>query len=227
MASGPFALLLAVAMIGVASFHASRLALALARRGSTEVDVDVVHLVMGVSMAGMLTGWLTGAWNDAWILVFTGSTVWFSRGILGHLADAKDAGRAVTHHLPHLVVSAVMLFMLLAMRWTSMTGSEMRSMAGVRDVGGSLVLPAVLAVLVVGNASIVAWRAFVPSLAGAAAPDMVPSPAPAPAGVALPAGVRSRRTTSRTGAMLAPRGAPACLLVMSVAMAYMVVSLHP
>lgn len=185
--------------------------------------MDVVHLVMGVSMAGMLTGWLSGAWNDAWIVVFAASTAWFGREILRHLSEAKEAGAAVTHHLPHLVVSAVMLYMLLAMRWTSMTGPGMSSMGDVRDVGGSLLLPSVLALLVVGNASIVVWRAFAPSLGAAAVADVQPSRVSAPVGVS----VRPQASPSRPIVTLAPRGAPACLLVMSVAMAYMVVTLHP
>jgi Domain of unknown function (DUF5134) len=217
--SGPFPDLLALAMVAVACFHATRLTLAVWWRRPTEADVDIVHTVMGVSMAGMLTGWLSGAWNDAWMVVFATAAVWFGRGLVSKLSGAR-AGAAVSHHLPHFVVSAVMLYMLWAMRWTSVAGSPMSSMG---HVGGGLLLPTVVAVLVVGNAAIAAWSALSVSPGSPAVAPVVASGAPGRVVGRVSAGGARERAAS----MLAPRGAPACLLVMSVAMAYMVVVIHP
>jgi hypothetical protein len=237
---GPIGDLLAVAMVGVASFHAGRLGLAVLWRRVTQVDVDVVHTAMGVSMAGMLTGWLTGAWNDVWMVAFAASTVWFGRGLVRRLSDSRAAGPAIAHHLPHFVASAVMLYMLWAMRWMSMTGRQPGStgstaMGSMGHVGGGgLLLPAVLAALVVGNAAMAAWLGLSPSLgvAGveAAAEVALGAAAPGAAAVRQASGgspaPRSSRTPRPVG-VLGSRGAPACLLAMSVAMAYMVVAVHP
>lgn len=235
MTVGPLADLLAVAMVGVACFHAGRLALAVLWRRSTQVDVDIVHTAMGVSMAGMLTGWLSGAWNDAWMVAFAVSTVWFGRGLVRRLSDARAAGPAIAHHLPHFVASAVMLYMLWAMRWMPVTDRQLGStgsMGSMGHVGGSgLLLPAVLAALVVGNAAMAAWLALSPSLgaAGVGAVADVASGAAAPDTLAVRAGaaVRPAAVVVRPAGMLGSRGAPACLFAMSVAMAYMVVAVHP
>lgn len=211
----PLADLLALAMVGVACFHSTRLALAALWRRRTEVDVDIVHTVMGVSMAGMLTGWLNGGWNDAWMLAFAAATVWFGRGVVRDLSDVR-AGTAVSHHLPHFVASAVMLYMLWAVRWSAM-GPHMGSTG---HVGGSLLLSSVVAVLVVGNAAIAAFGALT-SLSRATAVAGAVATGPSSSRPASPG------APSRPIGVLAPRGAPACLLVMSVAMAYMVVTVHP
>lgn len=220
MASGPLAYLLAVAMVGVTCFHASRLALAVLWRRPTEVDVDIVHTVMGVSMAGMLTGWLTGAWNDAWMVVFAASTLWFGLGSVRELSDAGPVRSAAGHHLPHFVASAVMLYMLVAMRWMPMAGPNMSSMG---HVSGGVLLPAILAVLVVGNAAITAWRTLLFAPRQAMVPEAVPSGVPAPGGTSL----QSDFPLERPIGLLAPRGTPACLLVMSAAMGYMLITVHP
>lgn len=222
MASGPFADLLAVAMVGVACFHASRLTLALLWRRSTAVDVDVVHTLMGVSMAGMLTGFLGGAWNDVWMVVFAASTFWFGFGAVRELSVAAPVGGVTTHHLPHFVASAVMLYMLVAMRWMSMsmTGPHMSSMG---HVSGGVLLPTVLAALVMGNAAITAWRTLLVAPQRAMVTAEVPSGAAGLGGASVGPG----GSLGRPVGVLAPRGTPACLLVMSVAMGYMLITVHP
>ncbi len=233
--------LLAVAMVGVACFHAGRLTLAVLWRRPTEVDVDVVHTVMGVAMAGMLTGWLNGGWNDAWMVVFAMSAAWFGRGLLRRPSDPRAAGLAIAHHLPHFVASAVMLYMLWAMRWTSVMGRQAGSMAAMGSIGhiagSSPILPFVLAALVVGNAAVAAWTALSPSLGtmavvgegagtgtGAASRTSMPTAAAATTVAACGTAPAAR---PRQAPVLGYRGAPACLVVMSVAMAYMVFVIRP
>jgi hypothetical protein len=226
MASGPLADLLAVAMVGVACFHASRLASALLLRRSTEVDVDIVHTVMGVSMAGMLTGWLTGAWNVAWMVIFAASSFWFGLGAVRQLSDPEPVSAVATHHLPHFVASAVMLYMLVAMRW-SMANPNMSSMG---HVSGSVLPPAILTALVMGNAAITAWRTLLLAPQRAVVPEVVPSATSGAGGASVRPVVPLQRPVvplQRPVGALAPRGTAACLLVMSLAMGYMLITVRP
>jgi hypothetical protein len=210
---GPPAELLAVAMIGVACFHAGRLILAVRWRRPTEADVDVVHAAMGVSMAGMLTGWLTGAWNDVWTVAFAASTVWFGRKLVRRVEGSRPGGPLVSHHLPHFVASGVMLSMLWAMRWAGVPAGQPGSSGGggtmAHMTGGGVLLAYILAALVVANAAVAAWATLPAS--PPAAPAAVTGSPPGPA---------------RLVGMLGSRGAPVCFVVMGVAMAYMVVSAH-
>lgn len=217
VSAGPLAALLAAAMVGVACFHAGRLALSAWWRRPTEADVDLTHIAMGVAMAGMLIGWSWGAGGDVWIVLFAGSSAWFARNVARELSDPRTSGLGVAHHLPHLVASAVMLYMLWAMRWTGMAGMG-ASAAGraAGAAGGPTLLSFVLAALVVANAVSAAWTARVVRAApraGGAAPR---------AGGAATAG-----GTANAAEVLGSRGALGCLVVMSLAMAYMVVAAHP
>lgn len=215
MSRGPLADLFAVAMVGVACFHAGRLVLAAWRRRPTEADVDVVHAAMGVSMAGMLTGWLTGPWNDVWTAAFAASTLWFGRKLVRRVGGSRPEEPLVAHDLPHFVASAVMLSMLWTMRWASAPGGQPGSTgaggAMAHMAGSGVLLPYVLGVLVVANAAVAAWAALPASPATAAPAAVAGSPPDA----------------ARHAGMLGSRGAPVCFVVMGVAMAYMVVSAHP
>jgi Domain of unknown function (DUF5134) len=213
VADRPLSDLLAVAMLGVSVFCAGRLVLGAARRRSSDRDVDVVHLVMGISMAGMLTGWLTGAWNDLWLVAFSASTAWFGWGAVRAVQVSAPSGRSGGSHGSHLVGSATMLYMLVAMRWMPMGGPHMHGMA---VTPSGVALPAVLAGVVVTNAVLAAASGIssldvaVPAMAGpigagSLAPARVPTPGP----------------------VLAPRCGLACLVVMSVAMAYMILTVRP
>jgi hypothetical protein len=213
---GPLAGLLAVAMIGVVCFHAGRLVLAVRLRRPTEADVDVVHAAMGVSMAGMLTGWLTGSWNDVWTVAFAASSVWFGLRLVRGVSGSGLGGPLASHHLPHFVASAVMLSMLWAMRWEPAAGGQPGSTGAgspmAHMAGGGVLLPAVLAVLVVANSAVAVWSAL-----------------PASPGTAGPAstGASAAPRAARSAGVLSDRGAQACFVVMGLAMAYMVVAAHP
>jgi hypothetical protein len=210
VAEGSLADLLAVAMVGVSVFCAGRLVLGFALRRPAERDVDAVHLVMGISMAGMLTGWLRGTWNDVWLLAFAASAAWFGWGALraAHGWGAATSWLSGGAHASHLVGSATMLYMIVAMRWVPTRSAGMHGMA---PAASGIVLPTVLATMVVANALFVTIMGLRP--VGAALPSAAGSTSPPSAAVP----VRS----------LAPRGAHVCLVVMSVAMAYMLVTVRP
>lgn len=70
--------LLAAAMVLIAAGAAARLALWRLRGRSAEPEADVLHVLMGVAMAGMLEPTLTPFPDVAWRVVFAVAAVWFA-----------------------------------------------------------------------------------------------------------------------------------------------------
>ena len=101
---------LAVAMLTVAAYCASRLVVARLTHRSTSYSIDAVHTAMGVAMAGMLTARLVS--TTTWVVVFAMAAGWFGfrtvRGLVGVPSGA------VGPHLRHLVTSGAMVYMLVA-----------------------------------------------------------------------------------------------------------------
>jgi hypothetical protein len=124
----------AAIMLAVAVVSAARLITARAwRRGDPDGDIDVAHLLMGIAMAGMLTASLTTLPDGAWEVIFGVLTGWFAYRVA---QDARGSGaRAVasSHHAPHLVHSAAMLYMFLALT----EPAAARSGPGMAGMGGS------------------------------------------------------------------------------------------
>jgi hypothetical protein len=128
------ALMLVVAVVSVA-----RLVLARPwQRGSAVADTDIAHLLMAIAMAGMLAPGLTIVPDAPWEIIFAMMTAWFAERVAG---DARANGRqalAGGHCVPHLVHSAAMLYMFLALE--RLARSDSPGMAG---MGGSApVMPA-------------------------------------------------------------------------------------
>ena len=119
--SGPswLAGILAVIMIATAGYCASRLIIARAHRRRDERDVNLVHTVMGVAMAGMLVSWLNPLPDGVWAVMFGAGTGWFGwrawRGGRQDRTDVSDSDPSPhRHHVPHLVMCGAMVYMLLA-----------------------------------------------------------------------------------------------------------------
>ncbi len=212
---------LTAAVLGVALYCAARLVAGALARRSIAPDADVSHVVMGVSMAGMLTGWLSGTWNDAWLAAYGVSTLWWGahvwRGVVGRASLERAAD-----HLPHLVGSIVMMYMLAVAAGGGSGAHSMGAMGGSGAVGtlgtgaaagagvsGTPLVAIVFAALLVADALVVASRQFVVPGAGRAAFVAQPG-APGPRSHSWPAA-------------FGPRASALCLVVMSVAMAYMVI----
>ena len=108
--------ILAALMLVVAAVSAGRLVAAQPwQRGSVFTDTDVAHLFMAIAMAGMLVSSLTTLPNAAWEIIFALLTAWFAVRVV---RDARANGvRALAggHCAPHLVHSAAMLYMFLAL----------------------------------------------------------------------------------------------------------------
>jgi Domain of unknown function (DUF5134) len=123
--------ILAALMLVVAAVSAVRLGLARPwRNGAVVTDTDVSHLLMGIAMAGMLASSLTTLPSGAWEVIFALLTVWFGYRVV---RDARSNGvRALAggHCAPHLVHSAAMLYMFLALAAPASGGSGMGGMGG-------------------------------------------------------------------------------------------------
>jgi hypothetical protein len=122
---------LAALMLVVAAVSAARLGLARPwRKGAVVTDTDVSHLFMGIAMAGMLAAGLATLSDGVWEVIFALLTVWFGYRVV---RDARSNGlRALAggHCAPHLVHSAAMLYMFLALAGSPAGGSGMGGMNG-------------------------------------------------------------------------------------------------
>jgi len=100
--------LFALAMLAVAAYGLVLLAVSIAIRRSAGWDVDIAHLFMGVSMAGMfVTGWAFGP-TALWELIFAALLVWF---LVQSVQSVIAFGIHLTHYLIHAAMSFAMLLM--------------------------------------------------------------------------------------------------------------------
>ncbi len=207
-------------MLATAVYCAGRLVVARIRRRRIEHDSDIVHLLMGVAMAGMLIPDLNPVNGAVWKVVFTATTLWFlGRVVLGLRAGDPDR-RALRHHGPHLVLSGAMLYMYFAT--SGATGSGIGSTGGMSGMGGMggaaaavvryPTVALVLALFLCGFAVTVVDRT--PLLAGSA---NLPDSGGSSTGVG--------RSCHPLGDILAPRGANCCDIAMSVTMAFLLLTM--
>ncbi len=108
--------IVAALMLVVAAMSAARLAAARPwQHGSVVIDTDIAHLLMAIAMAGMLAPGLSTLPDTAWAVIFVLLTAWFAVRVV---LDASASGvRALAggHCAPHLVHSAGMLYVFLAL----------------------------------------------------------------------------------------------------------------
>jgi len=130
--------ILAAIMLMIAAVSAARLVAGRPwEHGSVVLDTDVAHLLMAIAMAGMFTASLATLSNAAWDVIFALMTVWFAVRVV---LDAQASGvRALAggHCAPHLVHSAAMLYMFLAI---NASGTGMSGMSGMSGGSGSMTL---------------------------------------------------------------------------------------
>ena len=100
--------LFAVAMLAVAAYSLVLLPVSVAIRRTAGWDVDIAHIFMGVSMAGMfVAGWAFGP-SSIWELIFTVLLVWF---VVQSIQSVIAFGIHLTHYLIHAAMSFAMLLM--------------------------------------------------------------------------------------------------------------------
>ncbi len=102
--------LFAVAMLAVAAYGLVLLAVSVSTRRIAGWDVDIAHLFMGVSMAGMfIADWAFGS-SAIWELIFAALLVWF---LAQSVQSVITFGIHLTHYLIHAAMSFAMLLMYL------------------------------------------------------------------------------------------------------------------
>ncbi len=100
--------LFAVAMLTVAAYSVVLLVMSFATRRSAGWDVDIAHILMGVSMAGMfIADWAFGP-SAGWEFIFTVLLVYF---LVRSIQSVLEFGIHLTHYLIHAAMSFAMLLM--------------------------------------------------------------------------------------------------------------------
>jgi hypothetical protein len=184
---------LTVAMIATAVYCVSRIVAARRWRRPTEYDVDGVHVLMGVAMAGMLVPRLSLAGSSGWAVVFGGAAAWFGwRTVRGYRRGQRPA-----HYLPHLLASGAMLYMVLELPAAGAARPGVSMGAG----PGFPALALVLALALIGYAI---WTT-----------DRLTSLAPV--------AVAGTQVGTVTGPPVSQRLAACCDIVMGLTMGYMLI----
>jgi hypothetical protein len=224
---------LAAAMLLVAVYCTGRLVFSLGSRRAAPRDSDVVHIVMGISMAGMLAPSLAVASSGLWVVVFSASAVWFGWRV-AHEAEREELGSHVLgQHLPHLLMSAAMVYMLFVAQWSGSMGDAHGTALLTMGAARWPSLTVTIAVLLLGDGVLafgLSLRQLVPQIPGggwalARVGDRHHDRRGPGGGPSVRAGETSKEMTTTAARALAPRSEMVCQLVMSLAMGYMLLSL--
>jgi len=204
----------------VALYCGAHLVHAMAKRRRRGRDVDVIHLAMAASMAGMLLGLHDAGWTALWAVVFLAATGWFAARAVTDHRIARSAGAPTRASVSHLLASVVMLYMVLVGWWDATASGALGVHGGA--AGGMAMTPAgaplagtVLAALLVLDATVAAVPLI---LAGSPEMTVHSSTATIMTPGSGPVGRHSPGTATPTA-----RGSAVCLVLMSLAMATMFV----
>jgi Domain of unknown function (DUF5134) len=194
---------LAALMLAMSAYCLFRLTLSWRQHRSTDRQVDGVHVLMGVAMAGMLVPGLQVLRAGVWEIVFGASAVLFSWRMV---SDARAKARS-GHHFQHVLACGAMVYMLAAAASAkaASNGLAVSGMAGSAAHVRTLAL-----VLALGLFGYVVWTA-----------DRISSLAPVAA--LVPSG--RVRVAARAGTPLSPRLAACCEIAMDVTMGYMLITM--
>jgi hypothetical protein len=170
----------AAIMLAVSGVSAARLVAARPwQRGAVVTDTDISHLLMGIAMAGMLAPSLGTLPDGAWAAVFCVLALWFGYRVARDYRANGARALAVGHCAPHLVHSAAMVYMFLAI-----TGPAARGASGMGAISGlsTLHVPTLALLFALILAGYTIWdldqlsslrRGLVPAVAVAAGPALV------------------------------------------------------
>jgi hypothetical protein len=241
----------AAVMLLVAEVSAGQLVIARAwtRRGGTNADIAVSHLLLGIAMMGILVPGLSTLPNAVWEVVFAVMTAWFAWCLRRERRGRGAAAVAGGHYAPHLVHSAAMLYMFVALAGPHVEGSGisvsgtggMSGMSGMAggSSGGMPALALIFALLliaftihdldrpagvdgyfhVVGRRSVPAGSVLA---AAAAGPVALRQPTPADAAETAPRADPAAYTAERL--LLSPAVAKGCQVTIGVAMAFILIT---
>ncbi len=215
-------------MILTAAYCVVRLVISRRQHRPTDHQVDAVHILMGVAMAGLLVPRLRLFSAGGWEVVFGAATAWFAWHAIHGLRSRDAAGRRERHHLQHVLACAAMLYMLLAAVPADRTaaGSAMNGMAA-----GAAHLPTLALLLAFALFGYVVWTLDrLPSLtpvASGAGPPALASAGMSASGSASASALRGEGRPAEPAvagaAPVSPRLAACCEIAMGVTMGYMLI----
>jgi hypothetical protein len=235
----------AALMLATSAYCLSRLAVSWRHRRPTDHQVDAVHVLMGVAMAGMLVPSLRFFWAGGWEIVFGAGAVLFGWRMISDARAKAHSG----HHLQHVLACVAMVYMLAAATAAVKSASGGSAMGGMGSGPAhfdtlALVLALALFGYVVWTADRFTSLAPVAALRASQAPAValvpaavaatqlpataagVPLAGPAASGAAStddPGSADQSPASPRTGAPLSPRLAACCEIAMGVTMGYMLI----
>jgi len=214
----------AAMMLAVAAFCAGRLLLARGVRRArrpAELDSNLVNLLMGVAMAGMLATALRIGTPALWITLFGLGAAWFGAQALRLRGGAALTPWQCARPIPHLLECGAMLYMLLALPTphpSTLHPSIPMATASMPAADTShSALSAISLLLAVVLTAHVVWQA------NALTPRPAPASTFAPASPFPPASAPAATPTAACARVLAPRCAICCKIAMGITMAYMLV----
>ncbi len=224
---------LAGLMLLIAAASAGRLAIGRMRKRPTDAGADVLHVLMGLAMAGMFEPRLSPVPGSAWRAVFAAAAVWFGWQAIRARGHRRLARPRCASPGPHTIECAAMVYMLVSTRpegrGAAMTMPGMSSPAGVGNPAPALVLAMLMLGYVLWKADQLAALSRVRAATvdnEADAPHQPSAATPADAGnpsVLRPAAIAQRG--SAAGATVAPMLAAWSTIAMSIAMGYMLITL--
>jgi hypothetical protein len=215
----------AAVMLLVAEVSAGQLVLARAwnRRGGTDADIAVSHLLMGIAMASILVPGLSALPNAVGEVVFAVMTTWFAWRLRRESRGRGAAAVARGHYAPHLVHSAAMLYLFAALAGPSVAGSGI-SVSGTGGSSGGLptlhapTLALIFALLLIAFAIHDLDRP-----AGVDGYFHVVGRRSVPAGSALAAAAAGPAAHTAEHLLLSPAVAKGCQVAIGVAMAFILI----
>src|SRR5437899_2826028 len=149
--------ILAVITLATAAYSLSRLVISRAQGRPTDVDVDVVHGVMGVGMAVMLVPSLSPVPSLTWAWVFAVAAAWLAWRIVRVGRQAGTARIAQAHYVPHLVLAVAMIYMGVAASGPAEAGTAGGGVAIAGSGAGTSHFPAGALVLALFMFGYVVW----------------------------------------------------------------------
>lgn len=225
---------LAAVMIATALYCFSRLVAARRWSRPTDYDVDAVHILMGVAMAGMLVPRLNPFWDSGWEVIFGAAVTWFGwQTIHGYRNQLAVGRRWAAHHLQHVVACGAMLYMFLAVA-PARAGGSGPGMAMGGSPGSAATFPTLALVLALALVGYVIWTAdrfsSLPAVAALRAMTVPVSAAEPSAGgnptqVAEADADAGATQSAHARPPISPRLAACCEIAMGLTMGYMLITM--
>jgi hypothetical protein len=220
---------LAAVMLLIAVGSLVRLTIWRLRGRAAEPEVDALHALMGVAMAGILEPRISLVPDTARLALFSGAAAWFAWRPIRVRSQRRQAGdrrsrparSQCSHPAPHAAECAAMIYMLMP----TVTSSQAPTMAMPGMTGppptANPALAFILALFMIGYIVWTADRLTSQSRALTRATGRRLTRGPEPGGPQPAAAAEHGAAT----AALAPRAAACSKIAMSVAMAYMLLTM--